>query len=76
MITLEQAKQIGKNIVEEAGYKFDSVFFLNADDPDPAMYVARGIDADGEQALEGIDIPKAILAEDGSIIDYVLPVPT
>ena len=40
------------------------------------MYVARGIDADGEQALEGIDIPKAILAEDGSIIDYVLPVPT
>ena len=75
MITMEQATNIGKKIVEEAGYKFDRVYLQDADRAEIPMYFARGIDEKGRQALEGFQIKKAILAEDGSIIDFELPVP-
>lgn len=75
MITLERATEIGKRIVEDAGYRFDRVFLLDTDRAETAMYFARGIDENGDQAIEGFEIKKAILAEDGSVIDFVRPVP-
>lgn len=75
MITIKQATEIGRKIVEDAGYSFDRIYFLKANGNNPALYIADGIDKDGEQVLAAFSFKKAILAENGEVIDYELPAP-
>jgi len=75
MISLEKATEIGRRVVEDAGYVFDRIYLVEADEDIPALYFADGKDDKGQQAISGIEIKKAILAEDGSIIDFELQPP-
>lgn len=75
-ITEKEAIRIGKEWAEEKGLIFDYVHRFPGDDNSPAMYVVNCVTNDGEQRIAGFDgICKAILEDDGSVIDFHMPVP-
>lgn len=75
-ITEKDAIRIGKEWAEEMGLVFDYVRYIPRDDFRPSMYIVDCVDHTGEQRLAGFNgICKAILEEDGSIVDFHMPPP-
>ena len=77
MITIEQARRIARGIEEFKGMEFEDIWFVEDTVDYPALYMFSFWDEENkEQYLTGMRYEKAISAEDGRLIDFVLLPPS